>query len=61
MNAEEDAIIECPYCGEPFAISVPTTEGDEEFVEDCAVCCRPMTVLARCRPGCIVSLQVERA
>lgn len=61
MNAEEDAIVECPHCGEPFAISVPTTEGDEEFIEDCAVCCRPMTIRARCRPGEILSLEVEPA
>ena len=33
----------CPYCGEP-ADTYPDLGGGErqEYVEDCAVCCRPI-------------------
>jgi hypothetical protein len=43
---ESDHSVQCPYCGEPGSLEVePTAEpGEQVFVEDCAVCCRPWTV-----------------
>ena len=35
----------CPYCGEPIRLLVDTSAGDSEYIEDCEVCCHPMTVL----------------
>ncbi|MCA9592782.1 MAG: CPXCG motif-containing cysteine-rich protein [Myxococcales bacterium] len=33
----------CPYCGEPVdTYPDPGGGGDQEYVEDCAVCCRPI-------------------
>ena len=34
----------CPYCGEPLEIAVDTSVAVQEYVEDCQVCCRPMTL-----------------
>lgn len=54
--------VECPSCGEPFALSVDTSAGGEqEYVEDCPVCCRPIDVYARCRPGRVLSLSLSAA
>jgi hypothetical protein len=39
----------CPYCGEPSTISVVPGEEDDEFVQDCPVCCRPWKVRVRYR------------
>ena len=39
--------IECPHCGETFSLAFDETEGSAEFVVDCEVCCRPMTVAVR--------------
>ena len=41
----------CPFCGEPGEIDIdgeidPEAGGDQVFVQDCAVCCRPATVTA---------------
>jgi hypothetical protein len=35
--------IECPHCGEPTD-TFPDPDGctRQEYVEDCAVCCRPI-------------------
>ena len=46
-----DDIVEvvCPYCGEPSTISVVPGEEDDEFVQDCPVCCRPWKVRVRYR------------
>ena len=32
----------CPYCGEVLALLVDTSAGEQAYVEDCAVCCRPI-------------------
>lgn len=34
----------CPYCGEPIEIVIDASAGSQEYIEDCFVCCRPMTV-----------------
>jgi hypothetical protein len=34
--------IECPYCGESFETNVDASGGSQEYIEDCAVCCRPI-------------------
>jgi len=55
----EEVIVDCPGCGEPAALNVDTTAGEEQsYFEDCPVCCKPMEVFVRCRPGEIVSLSV---
>ena len=35
--------VHCPYCGEAFETTVDTSAGDQEYIEDCYVCCRPIT------------------
>jgi len=55
----EEVIVDCPACGEPAALSVDTSAGEEQsYFEDCPVCCKPMEVFVRCRPGQILSLSV---
>lgn len=34
----------CPYCGEPIELQVDTSAGDQDYIEDCFVCCRPIQV-----------------
>ena len=36
--------IDCPYCGESFSTQVDLSAGSQKYVEDCAVCCRPIEV-----------------
>ena len=46
----DDAVeVSCPYCGESSTVSVSGEEEDEEFVQDCPVCCRPWKVRIRVR------------
>jgi hypothetical protein len=38
--------IDCPYCGETFETAVDASAGDrQQQIEDCAICCQPITVL----------------
>ena len=41
MNAH---VIQCPYCGEPLEVFVDWSIRTQEYVEDCQVCCKPITL-----------------
>lgn len=44
-TAETEAVVTCPYCGEPNEIGLDAGGGaDQDYVEDCQVCCRPWRV-----------------
>ena len=51
--------VQCPHCWEMITIEVDTTQGDYETVEDCSVCCRPMTLRVACRSGKVDSLETS--
>ena len=34
--------ISCPYCGEAIVILVDDSLPEQNYVEDCQVCCRPI-------------------
>ena len=50
----------CPWCGEIFASSIDTSQGDYATIEDCAVCCRPIELQVRCEPGELHAVEAER-
>ena len=55
-------MIQCPQCGEEFAIQIETAEdGIVEMIEDCAVCCRPATVRIMTEKGEVTSVDVVAA
>jgi len=36
--------IQCPYCGEVITLVLDASAGPQRYIEDCHVCCRPITV-----------------
>ena len=38
----ETATYDCPYCGEVVETTVDLSGGDQTYIEDCQVCCRPI-------------------
>ncbi|MDJ0805584.1 MAG: CPXCG motif-containing cysteine-rich protein [Gammaproteobacteria bacterium] len=59
MNELREILIGCPYCGENVEITVDCSVERQEYIEDCFVCCRPMTLSIICDAG-EVDLQVRR-
>ena len=37
--------IESPCCGEVISLLLDTSAGSQRYIEDCHVCCRPITVV----------------
>jgi predicted RNA-binding Zn-ribbon protein involved in translation (DUF1610 family) len=54
----EAVLVSCPACGETIDLTVDTSVREQSYVEDCPVCCRPMEVRVRARPGRVVSIEV---
>lgn len=44
MSALDSVLVQCPYCWETLEISVDPSVADQEYVEDCQVCCQPIVV-----------------
>jgi hypothetical protein len=38
------SLIDCPYCGETIEILVDASIPSQQYIEDCQVCCRPITL-----------------
>jgi hypothetical protein len=47
MNLDDSALIDCPYCGETIELQIDASAGDQDYIEDCQVCCRPINVSVR--------------
>ena len=39
--------LSCPYCGEMITLVVDQSGQEQQYVEDCFVCCRPILVSIR--------------
>ena len=43
MSFLHEEIINCPYCGESITILIDPEDIGQEYIEDCQVCCRPIS------------------
>jgi hypothetical protein len=44
MAMLQEIPISCPYCGEVITILVDESVDEQQYIEDCQVCCRPMDI-----------------
>jgi hypothetical protein len=56
---ETTAEVMCPYCGETITLFLDLSVEEQAYIEDCSVCCQPMTVSYSAGNGELQSLQVE--
>ena len=45
INALDVKKIPCPYCGEVIELVVDCSVAEQEYIEDCQVCCRPINLV----------------
>lgn len=60
MQYVQQIDLSCPWCGESFSTQIDTSQGPHEHIEDCFVCCRPMSVIVECELGEIFSVETSR-
>ena len=52
MDLLQETAISCPYCGESITILVDGSLEEQQYIEDCQVCCKPMVIhLQICADG----------
>jgi hypothetical protein len=55
MELIQEANIHCPYCGEVISILLDGSVDEQEYIEDCQVCCKPITLSVQVSDdGCCV-------
>ena len=42
IPVESVFVVTCPYCGEEVETTLDLSGGDQTYIEDCQVCCRPI-------------------
>jgi hypothetical protein len=43
MEQLAEEIVHCPYCGEALEVLIDQQEAGQQYIEDCQVCCKPIT------------------
>ena len=44
MNILQETVQNCPYCGETITLLIDGSVEDQQYIEDCEVCCRPIHI-----------------
>ena len=50
-------VIACPTCWESIEIELDLSVPEQEYVEDCSVCCRPIKIRYRAEDGELAELE----
>ena len=58
---ETTAEVSCPYCGESITLLLDLSVESQTYIEDCSVCCQPMTVSYSAEGGELADVRVEAA
>jgi hypothetical protein len=46
MHGVESTRVQCPACGEAIELLIDCSVREQRYIEDCAVCCRPIDIVA---------------
>jgi len=57
MDLLVESDITCPHCGEAFPLLIDTSADEQSLIEDCSVCCRPISLTIVCRPGEVLDIR----
>ncbi len=60
MNGLEAKTIQCPYCWELFEITIDCSVSFQEYVEDCEICCQPISVKTTVSSTGVIDTEVSR-
>lgn len=57
----DPVMVRCPFCGERFETYADASEGEADYIEDCPVCCRPISLHLRTGDdGEVAGLEADR-
>ena len=53
--------VSCPYCGETITVFLDLSVESQSYIEDCSVCCQPMTISYSVADGELASVSAEQS
>lgn len=58
---DDEATYLCASCGEEILIPIDVSQGqNQEYVEDCPVCCCPMVIVVEIHPDGSITCRADR-
>ena len=60
MDGEQEFFFNCPYCFSRISMLLEAYYDKQEYIEDCEVCCRPISLSYSVAEGEIMTLNAER-
>ena len=57
---ENERYFACPYCGETISMLLDLSVGEQNYVEDCEVCCRPIEIYFTVNENAVELWRAER-
>ena len=57
---EKEKHFQCPYCWSDISMVFDLLSGNQKYIEDCEVCCKPIEVSYTVTDGEIENLEAKR-
>ncbi len=59
---EHEQFFNCPYCFEEISMLLdPSIQGEQQYVEDCQVCCKPIQITFEFVDYILTSFDAEKS
>ena len=57
---QEEASITCPFCWESLTVLLDLSLPEQDYIEDCQVCCQPIRIRYTSEDGALLSLDATQ-
>jgi len=61
MNLLQSHDATCPHCWETISLTLDLSVAEQSYIEDCPVCCHPLTVSYSAAEGELIEVNVDAA
>jgi transcription elongation factor Elf1 len=55
----EEHFFQCPFCWQQISMMLELTAGAQAYVEDCEICCNPISLSYEAEDGALVTFSAD--
>lgn len=60
MIGEEEVFFQCPYCWQSISMVVESNYSNQQYIEDCEVCCNPIEIFYTIEDSQVINIEAKR-